>query len=98
MSTSLRLEAGVDKPRNQHPVAFSAVTLAGHREEHPACKCCNAGMIICLQRRANDLYIVQLMPLPPRYLCFIEIQNGLPFWCWAYPGCSGKEAIKRVFL
>jgi len=39
MSTSLRLEAGVDKPTNQHAVAFSALTLlVGHQEEHPACK------------------------------------------------------------
>ena len=37
--TSLRLEAGIDKPINQHPVAFSALTLlVGHQEEHVACK------------------------------------------------------------
>jgi len=39
MSTSLRIEAGVDKPANQHPVAFSALTLLiGRQEGHPACK------------------------------------------------------------
>jgi len=38
MSTYLWLEADVDKPRNQHPVAFIALTLAGRHEEHPACK------------------------------------------------------------
>jgi len=33
------LEAGFDKPTNQHPVAFSALTLlVGHQEEHPVCK------------------------------------------------------------
>jgi len=39
MSTSLRLEAGVDKPTDQHPIAFSALMLlVGHQEEHLACK------------------------------------------------------------
>jgi len=27
-------------------------------------------MVICLQRGANDLHMVQLMPLPPRHLLF----------------------------
>jgi len=26
------------------------------------------GMVICVERDANDLHMVQLMPLPPRYL------------------------------
>jgi len=39
MSTCLRLEAGVDNPTNQHPIAFRALTLlAGRQEEHPAYK------------------------------------------------------------
>jgi len=39
MSTSLTFEAGVDKQTNQHPIAFSALTLlVGRQEEHPACK------------------------------------------------------------
>jgi len=39
MSTSLKFEAGVDKPINQHPIAFGALTLlAGHQKEHPDCK------------------------------------------------------------
>jgi len=39
MSTPLRLQAVVDKPTNQHPVAFSALTLlVGHQEEHLTCK------------------------------------------------------------
>ena len=32
-----------------------------------------------LERAANDLHMVQLMPLPPIVFCFIKIQNGLPF-------------------
>jgi len=36
MSTTLSLEAGVDKPTNQNPVAFGALSLLlGHQEEHP---------------------------------------------------------------
>jgi len=35
MSTSLRLEAGADKPTYQHPVAFSSLTLL---VGHPASK------------------------------------------------------------
>jgi len=39
MSTSLRLQAGVDNPTNQHPVAFSPLTLLlEHQEEHLTCK------------------------------------------------------------
>jgi len=34
-----------------------------------------------MERGANDLHMVQLMPLPSRHLLFIKIQNGLPFWC-----------------
>jgi len=37
MSTILRIEAGVDKPTNQHPSAFGALTLlVAHQEEHLA--------------------------------------------------------------
>jgi len=38
-------------------------------------------MVICLERGANDLHMVQLMPLPAHRLLFIKIQNGLPSWC-----------------
>jgi len=38
-----------------------------------------AGMVISLERGANDLHMVQLMPLPPIISCFIEIQIGLTF-------------------
>ena len=37
-------------------------------------------MIICLERCANDLHMVQLMPLPPHHLCVSKIQTGLSFW------------------
>ena len=42
-------------------------------------------MVIYLERDANDLHMVQLMPLPPIISFFIKIQIGfslvLPFWC-----------------
>ena len=37
-------------------------------------------MVTCLERSANDLHMVQLMPLPPHHLGFSKIQNGLSFW------------------
>jgi len=46
-------------------------------------------MVICLERGANDLHVVQLMPLPPHYLLFT-------FQVPAYPGCPGKKAFKRM--
>jgi len=39
------------------------------------------GVVICLECGANDLHMVQLMPLPPIISCFSKIQIGLPFWC-----------------
>ena len=38
-------------------------------------------MVMCLGRGANDLHMVQLMPLPPNISCSSKIENGLPFWC-----------------
>jgi len=38
-------------------------------------------MVICLERGANDLHMVHLMPWPPIISCFIKIQNGLSFCC-----------------
>jgi len=35
-------------------------------------------MVICLKQGANDLHMVQLMPLPPHHL----LLHGLPFWWW----------------
>jgi len=36
-------------------------------------------MVVCLERGADDLHMVQLMPLPPIISCFIKIQIGLTF-------------------
>ena len=53
-------------------------------------------MVICLKQGANDLHMVQLLPLPPTVSCFIKIQIGSTFLVLAYLGCSEKEAAKRV--
>ena len=55
-------------------------------------------MVICLERGANDLHMVQLMPLPPHHL--LLQQN--PEWfillalAPAYPSYPGKKAVKRL--
>jgi len=50
-------------------------------------------MVVCLQQSANDLHMVQPMPLSPHHMCFIKIQIGLTF---LMPACPGKEAVKQV--
>ena len=58
-------------------------------------------MVICLERSANDLHMVQLMPLPPHHLCFSKIQNGMLsriLLVSAYPGSPEKKAVKRLLL
>ena len=51
---------------------LSALTLlVGQQEGHPACKKIEwwgTSMVICLERGANDLHMVHLMPLPPHNL------------------------------
>ena len=53
-------------------------------------------MVICLELGANDLHMIQLMPLP--FDCFIKIQSGLTVLVPAYAGCPGKEAAKCLFV
>ena len=54
-------------------------------------------MVICLERGANHMHMVQLMPLPPHHL-FIKIQIGLTCLVPADPSCPGKDAIEWVFV
>ena len=56
------------------------------------------GVVICLQRGADCLHMVQLTPLPPQTLSSLapfKSRLVLPF-CTHYHGCPGKEAVKRV--
>jgi len=50
-------------------------------------------MVICLEQGANDLHLVQLIPLPPVISCFTDIQIGLTFLVPAYPSCRGKRPL-----
>ena len=52
-------------------------------------------MVICLERGANDLHMVQLIPLPPHYL--IKIQIGLTFLVPAYRGCPGNTQTQLFY-
>ena len=57
-----------------------------------------AGVVICLERAANDLHMVQLMPLPPRYLLLQQNPEWFILLVPAYPGCPGKKAVKRLYV
>ena len=50
---------------------FNTVGLR-QEEEHLACKklteYCGGGVVVCLERGANDLHMVELMLLPPSHL------------------------------
>jgi len=52
-------------------------------------------VVICLERGANDLHTVQLMPLPPRPLLLQQNPEWFILPVPAYPGCPGKKAVKR---
>jgi len=80
--------------------AFSALTLlVGRQEGHPACKkqWWGTGVVICLERGAH-LHMAQLMPLPLTVSCSSKIQIDFTFLVPAYPGSSGKEAVKWLLL
>jgi len=54
-------------------------------------------MVICLEHGANDLHMMQLMPLPPHCLIVsLKSRMGFAFLIPAYPGCPGKEAVKQA--
>ena len=53
-------------------------------------------MVICLERGANDLHMVQLMPLPPRHLLLQQNPEWFILPVPAYPGCPGKKAVKHL--
>ena len=46
-------------------------------------------MVICLKQGANDLRMVQLIPLPPHYLLLWQNPEWFAFLVLAYPGCPG---------
>ena len=44
-------------------------------------------MVICLERGANDLHMVQLMPLPPGHLL---LQQNPEWFILLVPACAGS--------
>jgi len=44
-----------------------------------------------LEQGANDLHIVQLMPLPPRHLLLQQNPEWFILLVPAYPGCPGRK-------
>ena len=66
-----------------HCSCSALMLLVGRQEGHPARKNLSdevlaAGMAICLERGANDLHMVRLMPLPPHHLCFRKSRMVYP--------------------
>jgi len=53
-------------------------------------------MIMCLERGANDLHMVQLMSLPPHH--HASLKSDWFYLCGAGLSCSAKEAVKRLSL
>ena len=50
-------------------------------------------MFVCLEHSANDLHVVQLMPLPPNYLLLRENPEWFNFLVLVYQGCPGKRPL-----
>jgi len=55
-------------------------------------------MLICLERGANDLHMVQLMPLPPHHLSLQQNPEWFTFLVPAYPGCPEKRPLTDVVV
>jgi len=53
------------------------------------------GVVICLERGAH-LHMAELLQLPLTVSCCNTIKIGFTFLVPAYPGCPGKEAVKRL--
>jgi len=73
--------------------------LAGHQEEHPACKKLSDEVLAWLSVWSK----VQMICIwsswchcHPIISCFIKIQIGLTYLVPAYPGCPGKEAVTNI--
>jgi len=80
-------------------IALRALTLlVGCQDKHPACKKIewwSAGMVICLERGANDLHKGHLMPVPPHHLFVsLKFRMVLPFWCWLTQVVLEKRPLK----
>ena len=52
-------------------------------------------MVICLERGANDLHMVQLMPLPAHHLLLQQNPEWFAFLVPAYPVCPGHDNFQK---
>ena len=63
-------------------------------------KWCGTGVIVSLQQAANDLHMVQLVPLPAHHLPLQKNPECLPFWCClprlSWKKCSSSN-LKDIF-
>ena len=83
--------------------AFGALTLlVGRQEEHPACKKLRDEVLVWLSVW-SEVQIVCIWssschcnPQTPSSLASFKSRLGFTFLVPAYPGCPGKEAVKRV--
>ena len=48
-----------------------------------------------MEQGANDLHLVQLMPLPPHHLLLQQNPEWFILLVPAYPGCPGNKAVKH---
>jgi len=55
-------------------------------------------MVICLEQGANDLHMVQLMPLTPHHL-FASLKSRMAstFWCWLTQVVLEKRLLNGCF-
>ena len=53
-------------------------------------------MVVCLERGANDLHMVQLTPLPLHHLLLQQNPEWFILLVPAYPGCPGKKTVKML--
>jgi len=80
-------------------IAFAALTLlVWHQEEHPACRNWRDEVLAWLSvwNKVQMTYIWSSWHCHLIVSCFIKIQIGLTFLVPAYPGCTGKETVKRA--
>ena len=52
-----------------------------------------AGVVVCLEQGANDLHMVQLMPLPPHHLLLQQNPEWFILLVPTHPGCPGKRPL-----
>jgi len=53
-------------------------------------------VVICLERGANDLHVVQLMPLPPHHLLFNQNPDWLNLFGFPLPQIDSISAMMIV--